>query len=61
MRSFYKELFMNEKIENRISNLDIEIDLSDEALEMSAGNQLEIGACITSTDFTLCGCKGRID
>ena len=36
---------------------DVNLDLTDQALEMAAGNSLEVGPCITSTDRTLCGCK----
>jgi hypothetical protein len=37
--------------------IDDGIDLSDEALEIAAGNNFEMGASPTSTDWTLCGCK----
>ena len=48
---------MKKKDKDQHSILEAQFDLSDDALEMAAGNQLEIGACITSTDRTSCGCR----
>ena len=36
---------------------EVNFDLTDQALEMAAGNSLEVGPCITSTDRTICGCR----